>query len=236
LGDVIVTIPTYNERENIIGTLEGVLARDGRIEALVVDDSSPDGTAGAVEERFGPDPRVHLMVRTGPRGRGLAGAAGFKWALENGYDFIVEMDADGSHNPVYLDAIIEALARSDVVICSRLVPGGGEKGRPPHRRWITLAANLYLRLLLGLPARDCTTGYRGFRREVLDEVPWDSIGSEGPSIVQEILFIAARKKFRVEEIPFVFEERHAGSSKLGMRLLIAGLLDAFRIRRRHPDI
>ena len=232
-GETIVVLPTYNERENITAVVEGVLARGGGLEALVVDDESPDGTAEEVRKKFGGDPRVHLMVRHGPRGRGYAGVAGFRWGVERGYKYLVEMDADGSHNPEYLPDIVAALESADVVICSRLTAGGGERGRGTARRWITVAANMYLRNVLGLKVRDCTSGYRGFRREVMEIVPWESVSAAGPSIVQEVLYVAAVNKFRIVEIPFVFEERAAGRSKFNAKILAAGLIDAVRIRKKH---
>ncbi|MFA6448938.1 MAG: polyprenol monophosphomannose synthase [bacterium] len=232
MGDALVVLPTYNERGNIAAVLEGVLAQGERFEALVVDDQSPDGTADAVREKFGTNPRAHLLVRSGPRGRGLAGAEGFRWAIERKYDYIIEMDADGSHDPATLPALLEALGRADVAIASRLVPGGGEEGRGIARRWITKAANAYLRLALGLKVRDCTTGYRGFRRSALEAVPWDRIRAAGPAIVQEILYAVAVRGFSIEEIPFVFRERDWGKSKLRIGMLLAGLADAALMRKR----
>ncbi len=232
MGDTLVILPTFNERDNIIGVLEGVLGQGERYEALVVDDMSPDGTAEAVRGRFGSDARVHLIEREGPKGRGHAGAAGFRWGLERDYKYIFEMDADGSHGPEYLNAMSDALKEADVAIASRLVPGGGESGRSFIRGWITSAANAYLRVVLGLAVRDCTTGYRGFRREALQAVPWDRVCSPGPSIVQEILYAVISRGFVAKEVPFMFRERIAGESKLNFGKLVAGLVEAFRIRRR----
>jgi dolichol-phosphate mannosyltransferase len=199
---------------------------------MVVDDGSPDGTADEVRKVFGDDARVHLIVRDGPRGRGLAGAEGFRRAIEGGYSYIFEMDADGSHDPAVLPALMEALTRADVAAASRLVPGGGEEGRGPLRKWITRAANGYLRSALGLKVRDCTTGFRGFRRSALEAVPWERVRAAGPAIVQEILYAVAARGFTVEEIPFTFRERKWGRSKLKLGLLLSGLIEAPRIRKR----
>jgi dolichol-phosphate mannosyltransferase len=228
----VAILPTYNERENIVSALEGVLSRPGGFDAMVVDDMSPDGTAALVRERFGTEPRVILIERGGPRGRGYAGVEGFRQALALGYDYIFEMDADGSHDPAVLDVLLEALGRADAAIASRLIPGGGERGRSAARRWMTLAANVYLRASLGLKTRDCTTGFRGFRRETLEAVPWEKLLAAGPAVVQEVLFAVESRGFAVEELPFMFEERRSGDSKLNWKLLVAGLAAAPGIRRR----
>ncbi len=232
MGDTLAVLPTYNERGNIAAVIEGVLSQGDRFEVLVVDDKSPDGTAETVRDRYGTNPRVRLLVREGERGRGLAGAEGFRKALEGGYKYIVEMDADGSHDPEVLPELAEALARADVAIASRLVPGGGETGRNPVRRWLTAAANFYLRIMLGVTVRDCTTGYRGFRREALEAVPWDRVRAAGPAFVQEILYAVVARGFTVEEVPFVFRERQWGESKLRIGTLLSGLIEATQIRRR----
>jgi dolichol-phosphate mannosyltransferase len=232
MGSALVILPTYNESENIISVVRGVLDSGGNFEALVVDDDSPDGTAAAVRGRFGAEARVHMVVRTGPRGRGLAGAEGFKWALERGYEFVFEMDADGSHDPAVLPELLDALGRADVAVASRLAPGGGERGRGLFRRLVTLAANSYLRIVLGLKVRDCTSGFRGFRRVALEAVPWEKVGAAGPAIVQEVLYAVASRGFSIEEVPFVFVERAEGRSKLNFRILFLGLIEAFWIRGR----
>ncbi len=233
---ILVVLPTYNERENIVALVADILKRDDRIDVLVVDDMSPDGTATVVRNVYEATPRVHLLERTARRGRGLAGVAGFRHGVENGYAAVIEMDADWSHDPKYIPSVISHLESSDVVICSRLIPGGGEEGRGSSRRTITTLANLYLRLILGLTVRDCTTGFRGFRASALAAIDWDSVKAGGPSIVQEVLFILARLGFSVTEIPFVFTERRAGESKLNIRILISGLFDAILIRLRHAGV
>jgi len=131
-----------------------------------------------------------------------------------------------------LPKLTDALSRADVAIASRLVPGGGETGRNPARRWITAAANFYLRVILGVGVRDCTTGYRGFRREALEAVPWDRVRAAGPAFVQEILYAVVARGFTVEEVPFIFRERKWGKSKLRIDTLLTGLLEAVRIRKR----
>ena len=230
---ILIILPTYNERENIERVVRGVLAQNERLEALVVDDCSPDGTGRIAAEIAAGEPRAHVMRRTGPRGRGLAARDGYRWALDNPrYAWIGEMDADGSHDPAYLPAVFEAMPDADMVICSRLLPGGGERGRPFWRRAATLAANAYIRRSLGLKVRDCTTGYRLMRREALAAMPLDRVACEGPAIVQEILYLFSRKGFRIREIPFTFVERAAGRSKLRFSTLLRSLRDVRGIRRR----
>ena len=230
----IVFLPTYNEREYIREIIRQVRALGPDHEALVVDDNSPDGTAGIVEEIRKSDPGVHLIVRTNAvRGRGIAMIDGIRWALGRPYDTFIEMDADGSHDPAYIPAIEAALSQSDMVICSRLVPGGGETGRTFLRRWVTHLSNAYIRLLLGLRIRDCTTGYRGYRMATLAALDLDRMFTIGPDIVQETLVAVANRGLSVREIPFLFVQRKAGRSKLGPRMLANSLISVWRIRRRH---
>lgn len=231
--DTIVILPTYNERENIVEITRGALSAGENFEVIVVDDKSPDGTGNEVKSAFRDNGRVHLMEREGPRGRGYAGAAGFQWAVNNGYSYIIEMDADGSHNPVYLKDIRRELENNDVVICSRFAAGGGERGRGFGRVIITKLANMYLGKTLGVGVRDCTTGYRGFRRSVLEKIEWEKVVSPGPSIVQEVLYIAWRNGASIKEIPFIFVERAAGESKLNLKGLAGVFLEVTKIKKRH---
>lgn len=233
MNETIVILPTYNERENIAQIIREALSAGDDIDVVVVDDMSPDGTGEEVSKNFHDDPRVTLIEREGPRGRGYAGAEGFEWAVKKGYSYIIEMDADGSHNPIYLKDIKRELGKSDVAICSRFVPGGGEKGRSFSRVVITRLANMYLGSYLGVGVRDCTTGYRGFRRGTLEKVDWKKVVSPGPSIVQEVLYIAWKNGAKISEIPFMFEERRAGESKLDIRGLVNVFIEVRKIKRRH---
>jgi dolichol-phosphate mannosyltransferase len=229
----LIFLPTYNESENLERVVREILAQGEQVEVLVVDDLSPDGTGEIADTLAAANPRVHVLHRPGPRGRGLAGLDGYRWGLAHPkYAWIGEMDADGSHDASYLSAIFAATPDADMVVCSRLVPGGGERGRPFWRRAVTLAANAYIRRALGLKVRDCTTGYRVMRREALAAIPLDRAACAGPAIVQEILFLFARAGFRIREIPFVFGERAAGESKLNWRTLLRSLRDVREIRRR----
>lgn len=217
---VTAVVPTYNERENIIALVEEVLSLGSFIEILVVDDDSPDGTADLVREMERQNPRIHLLQRKIERGRGKAGIAGFLLALHHGADAVVEMDADFSHHPRHIPTLLERLAEADLVIGSRHVPGGREIGRGLLRRLITRAANMYTRLMLGISVRDCTSGYRCYRRTVLEAIAPQTLASTGPSIVEETLFATHLLRFRIAEVPIVFEDRRRGSSTLTLRRLI----------------
>lgn len=228
----IIVIPTYNEKENIKNLIREVLKVKG-VDILVVDDNSPDYTWKIVEDTAKKNRRAHLLLRTKNKGRGLAGIAGFKYALKNNYSCILEMDADFSHNPKYIPDFLKKIKECDVVLGSRAVKGGKCIGRPLSRRLITRLANLYIRLILGLKVKDCNSGYRCFRREVLESIDLNNIMSKGPSIVQEILYKAHLKGFRIKEIPIVFEERKKGSSKLGLRQLYKSYIMVLKLKCLH---
>ncbi len=227
---IITTLPTYNEADNILPLIKSLLKTSRYMEVLVIDDDSPDGTWKLVEELSQTNSRVHLLHRTHDRGRGSAGVAGFKKALELGADLIVEMDADWSHHPRFIRPMLKKTRQADVVIGSRLVTGGGETGRQGIRTLITYLANMYIRLILGLKVRDCTSGYRVFKRWVLERIDWDQVQSNGPAIVQEVLVASRALDARVSEVPILFEERRAGSSTFNSKILIQGLLAQLRLR------
>jgi dolichol-phosphate mannosyltransferase len=228
-------VPTYNEALNIERLLREILAQGPDIGAVVVDDNSPDGTAEIVECLRREDPRVHLLLRTRDRGRGTAGIAGFQYAVAQGVPFVVEMDADFSHPPSYIPEFLAQMADCDLLIASRLVPGGGERGRHFLRRWITRSANAYIRIVLGFPFRDCTSGYRVFRREVLAAIDLEDMMSRGPSVVEEVLFKAYRRGFRIKEFPYILEERKAGESTFNRRIMMNALRMMMKIRRRYRN-
>lgn len=230
---VMAMVPTYNEADNIRPLIEALLDSADGMQVVVVDDDSPDGTWKIVGEMAETDPRIHLVHRRGVRGRGSAGVAGFRYAVEAGAELVVEMDADWSHHPRHIPALIEAARDADVVIGSRLVAGGGESGRSAARTLITALANGYIRLVLGLTIRDCTSGYRVFRREALERIALDRMRSNGPAIVQELLMACKRAGCRFVEVPIRFEQRRAGQSTLTLKILFNGLLSVllFRFRR-----
>ena len=227
---IVATLPTYNESENIISLIRSLLKVSPNLHVLVIDDNSPDETWRIVGEEAKRNSRVHLLHRKTERGRGSAGVAGFQKALEMGADLVVEMDADWSHHPRFLKRMLAATRRADVVIGSRLVRGGGEQGRSPARTLVTHMANLYIRLILGFGIRDCTSGYRVFRRWVLERVDWSKVGSNGPAIVQEVLVASRSLGARITEVPILFEERRAGKSTFNAKIMLAGLAAQFRLR------
>ena len=205
-------IPTYNERENIKDLINDILALGNNISLVVVDDNSPDGTSQLVESCFGNNPRVHLICRTKDKGRGTAGIAGFQFALRQGADYIIEMDSDYSHHPRHIPELLKEIQDYDLVIGSRNIKGGKEIGRSAFREFITWFANLYIRAIMGINVKDCTSGYRCFRRSVLESIGLEKMTSTGPSIVEEILYACHLKGFKIKEIPIVFEDRTRGES------------------------
>jgi len=226
---IVAMLPTYNERDNISDLIRRILALRDDIEVLVVDDNSPDGTAGVALELAGSNPRVHLIVRSGPRGRGYAGAEGFRRAVEMGYDLIIEMDADWSHDPQFIPQLIAASERCDLVIGSRFVPGGSQEGRSFSRIGVSALANFYLRIILGFSSiKDCTSGFRCFRRELLEAIEPGTLRSRGPSIVGEALFRC--RGARIMEIPITFYDRKHGRSKFSFRAMFANIIMAPKLR------
>jgi len=227
----MVVIPTYNERENIVDLIEEIFRLPvPRIEAVVVDDRSPDGTGEAVRGLISSHRGLFLIERDGPAGRGLAGRDGFLFALQSSADFVVEMDGDFSHQPKHIPELIRAMADCDVAIGSRLVPGGSDSDRPGWRYWLTKAANFYTRTLLNLPVADTNSGFRCFSREALRVIHPESLHSPGPSIVHETLFRAINQKLRICEVPIQFIDRKRGTSKLNLSRLIAGFFWVLRLK------
>jgi len=211
---VLVILPTYNEADNVLDLAAQVLGQDPSIEVLVVDDNSPDGTGELVADAQRDEPRLHLLRRPGKLGLGTAYLAGFRYGLDAGFDRLFTMDCDFSHNPKYLPAMLAALDDHDVVVGSRYVPGGGIENWPWPRRLLSKFANFYARTLLRLDLRDCTAGYRGYSREVLETVDPFGIRSSGYSFLEEMAWRVTRCGFSIAEIPIVFEQRKAGASKI----------------------
>jgi dolichol-phosphate mannosyltransferase len=227
---VVVTIPTYNEIENIERLAKEILALDERFELLVADDDSPDGTWREVARLRETEPRIHLLHRTTDRGRGSAGRDAFVWAIDHGADVIFEMDADFSHQPRFMPAMLESLGTADVVLGSRQVRGGKDIGRPILRVWLTHMSNLFVRIVLWLPARDCNSGFRVFRRSALLAVDVASTFSTGPDIVHEVLYKAHLKRLTIAEVPIDFVERKRGSSTLTFATLLRSYVSVLRLK------
>jgi apolipoprotein N-acyltransferase len=225
---VLVVLPTLDERDTIARVLAEVLATGPSIHALVVDDNSPDGTAEVVAAMAEVEPRVRLIRR--PRKLGLASAylLGFRRGLEDGYDVLVEMDADLSHRPQDLPSLIAATSRFDLVVGSRYVPGGAVTNWSRARLLLSKGGNAYARTLLGLPVRDATSGYRAFRRPVLEKLLPQGVTSDGYGFQIEMAYRAWREGFTIGEVPITFREREHGRSKLSRRIVLEALIQVAR--------
>lgn len=234
LMKILALLPTYNERENIEAVLEQLFALPLPIEVLVVDDLSPDGTGQFVEQMKDRYPgRLEILHRQGPRGRGRAGIAAFQQAARvEGLDWVLEMDADGSHRPRFIPQMLQAGREADVVLGSRYVPGGGVIGWSAFRYVNSFVAGWVARLLLGLRAKDPTSGFRLFRHEVVRQLPWDEMISDNPSIVEEILYHCTLRKFRIAEVPIMFVDRQKGESKFSLKLISRWIGNLWHVRRR----
>ena len=223
LGRVLVVIPTYNEAENLEPVIDRLRAAVPEADVLVVDDGSPDGTGDIADRLAGADPAVHVLHRTEKAGLGAAYIAGFRWALAAGYDAVVEMDSDGSHAPEELPRLLTALREADLVIGSRWVPGGQIRNWPLYRQIISIGGSTYARVLLRFPVRDSTSGYRAFRRQVLEELKLDEVASQGYCFQIDLAWKTWRSGFRVREVPITFTERQVGRSKMSRAIVIEAL-------------
>lgn len=229
-ADCTVVVPTYNERENIAMLLPRILEQP-RFRVLVVDDHSPDGTSAVVAAAAKDDPRVSLLARSGKLGLGTAYIAGFQQALAEGADYIFEMDADFSHDPAYLSTLLAAAERGDdMVLGSRYVPGGGTTDWGIMRKFISQGGNVYARLILGLPVRDATGGFRCYRRQVLETIDLDAIRSNGYAFQIEMVYRALQAGFRIGEVPILFPDRRVGKSKMSRRIVLEALINVWRLR------
>ena len=229
---VIVVVPTYNERENLPLLVPAVLAHQG-VRMLIVDDGSPDGTGALADELARQHPgRIEVMHRTGPRGLGRSYVDGLKRALETDAMLICQMDADLSHNPDYLPALIAAAATHDVVIGSRYLQGISVVNWPLHRIFLSTFANRYIKAVTGLSPADCTSGYRCWRRETLAKLRLDQVVTEGYAFLVEMLFEAARTGANIGEVPIIFVERRQGQSKVSSKVLVESLIAPWRLAFR----
>jgi dolichol-phosphate mannosyltransferase len=214
IAGVLVCIPTYNERDNLPLIVARLRAAVPAADVLVLDDSSPDGTGQVADELAAADEQVHVLHRPAKQGLGMAYLAGFRWALDRGYDAVVEMDADGSHQPEQLHRLLDALAEADVVIGSRWIRGGSVVNWPLHRKALSVGGNLYTRALLGMPVHDATAGYRVYRADALRTIGLDHVASEGYCFQVDLTQRAVRQGLRVREVPITFVEREIGDSKM----------------------
>ncbi len=237
-GSALVIMPTYNEADNLPRIVPLVLAQDPALDLLVVDDGSPDGTGEVAQElaareeyRRGDEPRIHLLSREAKDGLGRAYVAGFRWGLDGGYDVMLQMDADLSHPAEALPGMLRTLEEVDVVIGSRYVGGRVNViNWPITRLLISLFGSFYARTITGLPVRDATGGFNGYRRGVLEAMALDRIESNGYAFQIELKFRAWRKGFTLQEIPIVFTERESGESKMSKRIVREAVWRVWRLR------
>jgi dolichol-phosphate mannosyltransferase len=227
----LVIVPTYNERENIRRLVDAVLRQDGRLEMLIVDDGSPDGTGEIVAELEAADTRVHLLERPRKMGLGTAYIAGFQWALERNYQYVLEMDADFSHDPAHLPQFLRSIEDADLVLGSRYQQGRVTVVNWPIGRLIlSYAANLYARAVTGLPVWDATGGFKCFRRQVLESIDFSHVRSNGYAFQIEMSFRAWKRHFRIVEIPIVFVDRTEGTSKMSNSIVREAIWMVWRLR------
>jgi len=229
--EVLVVVPTYNERDNIERVLAELLALDIDLGVLVVDDNSPDGTGRVVDEIRNQDPRVHAIHRSGKMGLGSAYITGFKWALaETDAKFIFEMDADFSHDPTAIPEFLAKTPDADLVIGSRYLDGITVMNWPLRRLALSVGANIYTRIITGMPVKDATGGFKCFRREVLEALPLDRIRSDGYSFQIEMNYHAWKRNFRIIEIPIIFVDRQQGASKMSRRIIYEAAFLVWKLR------
>jgi dolichol-phosphate mannosyltransferase len=220
---ILVSLATYNERDNLAPLLWEVQKTLPSAEVLVIDDNSPDGTGRLADELAARNPRVHVLHRPGKLGLGTAILAAMRYAMDHGYDYCINMDADFSHHPRYLPSLVAGMDRHDVMIGSRYVPGGGTENWPLGRRLISRSVNALVRLLMRLPPRDCSGAYRCYRVAKLREARLDRTVSRGYSFQQEVLYRCRKAGCRLGEVPIIFENRRAGASKVNLREAVRSL-------------
>jgi dolichol-phosphate mannosyltransferase len=227
----LIVMPTYNERDNVRDIAARLLAALPAVHVVFVDDNSPDGTGALLDEMAAADRRLHVIHRSGKLGLGTAYVAGFRWAIARGYDFVFEMDADGSHDPKYLPQML-ALAEdgADVVIGSRYVPGGGTVNWGIGRKIISRGGSLYARAILGVDVRDVTAGFICWRRAALEAIDLDGVSSSGYSFQIEMKFRATQLGLRVVETPIVFVDRKVGQSKMSRAIFAEALVKVWQLR------
>lgn len=223
LGRIVVILPTFNERETLPAVVGRVRAAVPEAEVLVADDNSPDGTGDIADKLAQEDDHVHVMHRLGKEGLGAAYLAGFAWALQEGYDVVVEMDADGSHLPEQLPRLLTALRDADLVLGSRWVEGGSTRNWSKGRQFISRGGSLYSRIMLGVPIRDVTGGYRAFRAETLRRLDLHEVASQGYCFQVDLAWRATQRGLRVVEVPITFVEREAGTSKMNQKIVVEAL-------------
>ena len=232
MSKTLIVTPTYNEAENVKRLISEVLSQGENIHILIVDDGSPDGTGDIVEKLQSRNSRIHLIRRPSKLGLGTAYVVGFRFALEHGYDFIFEMDADFSHNPKEIPNFLSRMNECDITLGSRYRNGVRVVNWPIRRLILSFAANLYTRIITGLPVRDATSGFKCFRREVLESIDLKRVRSNGYAFQIEIVFLAWKKGFRVCELPIIFVDRQSGVSKMDRRIVYEAVFMVWKLKLR----
>jgi dolichol-phosphate mannosyltransferase len=226
----LIIFPTYNEKENIEKIINAVLPLDERINVLVVDDNSPDGTGEIVDKLSSENQRINVLHRQNKEGLGRAYIAGFKWGLEKNFDYIFEMDADFSHDPKYVPDFLDNIEKYDLVLGSRYISGVNVINWPIGRLLLSYYANVYTRIVTGLPLRDATGGFKCFRREVLETIELDAVRSNGYIFQIEMSMRAWKKGFKIKEIPIVFADRVMGQSKMSKKIVREAIWKVWYLR------
>ena len=224
LGRILVIVPTYNEREALPLIVERIRASVPEADILVADDNSPDGTGAIADSLAASDAHVQVMHRHGKEGLGAAYIAGFTWGLQNGYDVLVEMDADGSHQPEQLPRLLDALRGADLVLGSRWIPGGGTENWSKGREVLSRGGNAYTRAMLGVPIHDATGGYRAFRADTLRRLDLHTVASQGYCFQVDLAWRTLQRGMTVKEVPITFVERSVGDSKMSKAIVAEALL------------
>ncbi len=226
----LVVIPTYNERGNIEKIIPQILAQDEGIHILVVDDNSPDGTGEIADRLASVNERIHVLHRSGKLGLGSAYREGFRYALEQGASNIIEMDADFSHDPAMLPVFLEKIQSVDMVVGSRYLNGVSVVNWPLRRLMLSYFASVYTRIITGLKLSDCTSGFKCFRREVLQAIDLTKIRSDGYSFQIEMNYRCHEKGFRIGEVPIIFIDRHAGTSKMSRQIVLEAVVMVWKLK------
>jgi dolichol-phosphate mannosyltransferase len=231
MPQVLVIVPTYNERDNLPAIVAAVHEHLPEADVLVVDDNSPDGTGAVADALAAKDDKIHVLHRPGKQGLGTAYVAGFKWALARDYQFLFEMDCDFSHDPKYLPTLLaRARAGADLVLGSRYVDGGGTVNWGPMRKFISRGGSLYARTILGVDVRDLTGGFKCFRRATLEALDLDTVAAQGYGFQIEMTYRAKKRGLRVEEVPIVFVDRRVGQSKMSKKIFLEALTLVWKLR------
>jgi dolichol-phosphate mannosyltransferase len=244
LPHTLVTLATYNERDNLAPLIKEIHDVLPHADVLIIDDASPDGTGQVADQLADADPRIRVLHRPGKLGLGTATLAAMRYAMLHAYDYMVNMDADFSHHPRYLPALMAGMETNDLMIGSRYVPGGGTENWPLKRRLISQSVNLLVRFLMRMPAKDCSGAFRCYRVSMLRQVAWDRVISRGYSFQQEVLYRCRLTGCRIGEIPILFENRRAGVTKVNLvemvrsfsLIVYLGIQAFFGINRATPRV